>query len=64
MTTQASNAFLKTLEEPLDNRFIIATCSNPNYLLDTIKSRATIVQFTATDENNESLGRPGLARRL
>lgn len=64
MTTQASNAFLKTLEEPLEHRFIIATSSNPNYLLDTIRSRATIIQFTATDENKESLGRPGLARRL
>ena len=64
MTTQASNAFLKTLEEPLDNRIIIATSSNPNYLLDTIRSRATIVQFAATDEHYESMGRPGLARRL
>lgn len=64
MTTQASNALLKTLEEPLPDRIIIATSSNPNYLLDTIRSRATIIQFTATDENKLSMGRPGLARRL
>jgi DNA polymerase III delta prime subunit len=64
MTTQASNALLKTLEEPLPDRIIIATSSNPNYLLDTIRSRATIIQFTATDENKVSMGRPGLARRL
>jgi DNA polymerase-3 subunit delta' len=55
MTTQASNALLKTLEEPLDNRFIIATSSNPNYLLDTIRSRATIIQLYPLPDSEETM---------
>ncbi len=39
MTTQAQNAFLKTLEEPPENSYLILTCSNPDKLLPTIKSR-------------------------
>lgn len=42
MTLQAANAFLKTIEEPLPGRLIIATTSQKDQLLDTIRSRAFI----------------------
>lgn len=45
MTIGASNALLKTLEEPLQDRLIIWTSSNPQLLLPTIASRATSVNF-------------------
>ena len=45
MTIGATNAFLKTLEEPLPGRLIIATTTNKESLLDTILSRAFIVNF-------------------
>ena len=45
MTISAANAFLKTFEEPLPNRLIIATTSNKDALLDTIISRAFVVPF-------------------
>lgn len=41
----AMNAFLKTCEEPLANRIILATTSNKSRLLDTIISRAIIIPF-------------------
>lgn len=45
MTNQASNSFLKTLEEVPSNVVIIWTTSNMHSILDTIKSRAFIVNF-------------------
>ena len=45
MTVEASNAFLKTLEEPPENAYIILTSSRPEYLLPTIISRTQPVQF-------------------
>ncbi len=39
MTEAASNAFLKTLEEPTPDTFIIITTSQPDRLLPTIRSR-------------------------
>ena len=45
MTTSSANALLKSLEEPLPNRLIIATTSNYKLLLDTIISRAMIIRF-------------------
>lgn len=45
MTIGAANAFLKTCEEPLPKRLIIATTSNPSALLDTIISRAVLIKF-------------------
>lgn len=45
MSLAAANAFLKTFEEPLQNRIIIATTSNVNAMLDTILSRAFIIKF-------------------
>lgn len=45
MNRAAMNAFLKTCEEPLQNRIILATTSNKSRLLDTIISRAIIIPF-------------------
>lgn len=45
MNSSAANAFLKTLEEPLPNRLIIATTAHKELLLDTIMSRAFLVGF-------------------
>lgn len=45
MTTQAANAFLKTLEEPPDDSIIILTSSKPNFLLPTILSRCQKIAF-------------------
>ena len=47
MNISASNAFLKTCEEPLTHRIIIASTSNPSALLDTILSRAVQIKFHA-----------------
>lgn len=45
LTTEASNALLKTLEEPPDHVIFILATTNPEKLLDTIKSRTTLVTF-------------------
>ena len=45
MIGEAANAFLKTCEEPLPKRLIIATTSNANQLLETILSRAITIKF-------------------
>jgi DNA polymerase III delta prime subunit len=45
MTIGAANAFLKTAEEALPGRIIIATTGNSSALLDTIISRAVLVKF-------------------
>lgn len=41
----AANAFLKTCEEPLPGRLIIATTSHSSQLLDTTISRALVIHF-------------------
>lgn len=46
-TTSASNALLKSFEEPLPNRCIIATTKNKDAILPTILSRALIVHCDA-----------------
>ncbi len=43
MTTSAANALLKSFEEPLPWRIILATSTNTRKLLDTIVSRAFVV---------------------
>ncbi len=43
MTIAATNALLKSLEEPLPQRQIIATVSNKDLLLETILSRALVI---------------------
>lgn len=43
---QASNAFLKTLEEPPANSLLILVTAEPELLLDTIISRCVVVTLT------------------
>lgn len=51
LTTEASNALLKTLEEPPAHVHFILATTNPEKLIDTIRSRTTLVKFTkATKE--------------
>ena len=51
LTTEASNALLKTLEEPPSHVYFILATTNPEKLIDTIKSRVTLINFTkATNE--------------
>lgn len=59
LTTEASNALLKTLEEPpLHVMFILAT-TNPEKLIETIRSRCLNVVFrkASTEEITRSLDR-------
>ena len=46
LTTEASNALLKTLEEPPSHVYFILATTNPEKLIETIKSRTTQVIFT------------------
>jgi DNA polymerase-3 subunit delta' len=46
MNPAASNAFLKTLEEPPEGSLIILVTSLPDQLLDTVRSRCFQVRFT------------------
>lgn len=45
MNIASMNAFLKTCEEPLPGRIILATTSNKSSLLDTILSRSVVIPF-------------------
>ena len=45
LNISAANSLLKTLEEPSEWVFIFATTSNKNKLLDTIISRAILINF-------------------
>ncbi|OGM29935.1 DNA polymerase III, subunit gamma and tau [Candidatus Woesebacteria bacterium RIFCSPHIGHO2_01_FULL_44_10] len=45
LTTEASNAFLKTLEEPPDHVLFILATTNPEKLPETVRSRLTNVVF-------------------
>ncbi len=47
LTTEASNAFLKTLEEPPGRSFLILISSNLGRIFPTIISRCQIVRFKA-----------------
>lgn len=51
LTTEASNALLKTLEEPPEHVVFILATTNPEKLISTIRSRVTYIPFRkATDE--------------
>jgi DNA polymerase III subunit gamma/tau len=51
LTTEASNALLKTLEEPPEHVYFVLATTNPEKLIDTIRSRATNIIFRkANDE--------------
>jgi DNA polymerase III subunit delta' len=45
MNDNASNALLKTLEEPEPTTYVVLLTSNPNALLATIRSRCQIIRF-------------------
>lgn len=45
LTLEASNALLKTLEEPPSHVYFILATTNPEKLIETIKSRTTIINF-------------------
>ena len=45
MTREAANAFLKTAEEPLPGRLIIASTANEDMVIETLRSRAYIIRF-------------------
>lgn len=45
LTTEASNALLKTLEEPPEHVVFILATTNPEKLIETIRSRTTLIQF-------------------
>lgn len=46
MSNAAMNAFLKTCEEPLSNRFLFATAEHESWILPTILSRAMVIRFS------------------
>lgn len=46
MTNAAMNAFLKTCEEPLSNRYLFATAEHESSILPTILSRAMVIRFS------------------
>ena len=50
MNDEAANALLKTLEEPLEDTYIILTTSNADQLLPTIVSRCQRVRFDPLPE--------------
>lgn len=59
LTTEASNALLKTLEEPPAHVMFILATTNPEKLIPTIRSRTTNIVFNkaSTDEVIRALGR-------
>ncbi|HLB00265.1 MAG TPA: hypothetical protein VJO14_02670 [Bacteroidota bacterium] len=56
MTTEASNALLKTLEEPAPGTLIILTSSDPDELLPTVVSRCQHVRFDPLGEEEIASG--------
>lgn len=50
MNSASSNAFLKTLEEPKENRFFILTTTKPGALLPTLISRSLLFHFKPESE--------------
>ena len=59
LTTEASNALLKTLEEPPSHVYFILATTNPEKLIETIRSRTTVINFTKAtyEETKRSLER-------
>lgn len=66
LTTEASNALLKTLEEPPEHVVFVLATTNPEKLIPTIRSRTTLVKFSKAtdDEIVESLERIVKAEKL
>ena len=51
MSNSAINAFLKSAEEPLAGRFIIATVPHISMVLDTIRSRCITIPFSVLSKD-------------
>jgi DNA polymerase-3 subunit gamma/tau len=66
LTTEASNALLKTLEEPPAHVMFILATTNPEKLIPTIRSRATTIHFknASNDEIVRSLQRVTKGERV
>lgn len=47
LTLQAQNAILKNLEEPPFNTVFLLSCTNPNALLVTLKSRVSLIRMAS-----------------
>jgi DNA polymerase-3 subunit gamma/tau len=66
LTTEASNALLKTLEEPPEHCIFILATTNPEKLIGTIKSRTVNIMFRKATEKEmtESLKRIVKAEKI
>jgi DNA polymerase-3 subunit gamma/tau len=51
LTTEASNALLKTLEEPPEHVIFILATTNPEKLIDTVKSRTLNINFPKASDD-------------
>jgi len=52
ITEAASNAFLKILEEPPRDTYFFLTTSRPHKMLQTIRSRSTVIRFSPLSVDN------------
>ena len=52
LSNAASNAFLKTLEEPPEHIIFILATTEPERVLETVKSRTTHIVFKKISEEN------------
>src|SRR3989344_8158332 len=66
LTTEASNALLKTLEEPPGHVYFILATTNPEKLVDTIRSRTVSISFkkASTQELVRSLEKVAKGEKL
>lgn len=66
LTPEASNALLKTLEEPPEHVIFILATTNPEKLIGTIRSRATLIPFkkASVEEIVRSLNRVVIGEKI
>ncbi|MBU0572321.1 DNA polymerase III subunit gamma/tau [Patescibacteria group bacterium] len=62
LTTEAANALLKTLEEPPDHVMFILATTNPEKLIETIRSRVTNIVFKKATEKEVERSLAKIAR--